>query len=58
MATGEDWLYRPVLAGCCRVESLFDGSLTLADVADLNEALDVRDENERRGREWAARRRD
>ncbi|WP_413206714.1 DUF6889 family protein [Rhodospirillum sp. A1_3_36] len=53
MSNGEDWLYRPVLAGCCRAESLMDGTLDLADVADLNEALDVRDENERRARDWA-----
>lgn len=48
MMSGEDWLYRPVLAGCCRVESLLDGTLSLADIADLNDALDVREENERR----------
>lgn len=56
MATGEDWLYRPVLAGCCRVESLLDGTLSLADIADLNDALDVRDENERRVMEQRNRR--
>lgn len=45
---GEDWLLRPVLAGVCHYESLIDGTLDLADVALLNDALDVRDENERR----------
>ena len=39
---------RPVLAGACRYESLTDGTLGLEDVALLNDALDVRDENERR----------
>lgn len=48
MASGEDWLVRPVLAGTCRFESLVDGTLTLADLADLNDALDCRAENERR----------
>jgi hypothetical protein len=45
---GEDWLLRPVLAGCCRYESLTDGTLGLEDVALLNDALDVQAENERR----------
>lgn len=48
MADGEDWLFRPVLAGLCRFESVVDGTLSLGDLADLNEALDVRAENERR----------
>lgn len=48
MVTGEDWLLRPVLAGCCRYEALLDGTLCLEDVAALNEALDVQAENERR----------
>lgn len=39
---------RPVLEGLCRYESLKDGSLDLGDVARMNEALDVRGENERR----------
>jgi len=48
MAEGEDWLLRPVLDGMCKYESLIDGTLDLADVAKMNEALDVRQENERR----------
>jgi hypothetical protein len=48
MPGGEEWLLRPVLAGCLRYESLIDGTVDLADVASLNDALDVRDENERR----------
>ena len=48
MATGEDWLLRPVIAGCCRYESLLDGSLSLEDMAVMNEALDVQAENEKR----------
>lgn len=48
MASGEDWLMRPVLAGCCKYESLVDGTLGLEDVARMNEALDVREENEAR----------
>ncbi len=37
---------RPVLAKCCLYESLTDGSLSLEDVARLNDALDVEAENE------------
>jgi hypothetical protein len=39
---------RPVLRGCCRYESLIDGTLSLEDVARINLALDVTDENEAR----------
>lgn len=45
---GEDWLLRPVLRGCCRYESLIDGTMGLEDIALLNDALDVQDENEHR----------
>lgn len=39
---------RPVLAGVVRFESLFDGSLDLEHLAMANDALDVKEENERR----------
>lgn len=42
-----DWLLRPAVEGVCRYESLKDGTLSLADVARMNDALDVRQENER-----------
>lgn len=45
---GEDWLLRPVLEGCCKYESLIDGTLSLVDIAQLNDALNVRAENDRR----------
>lgn len=48
MATGEDWLFRPVLAGLLKAESLEDGSVDLELILRLNEALDVQAENERR----------
>jgi hypothetical protein len=48
MASGEEWLLRPVLEGLCNYESLTDGTLTLADIAVLNDALDVKYENEAR----------
>jgi hypothetical protein len=48
MGSGEDWLMRPVLEGMCRYESLKDGSLELLDIARMNDAIDVRNENERR----------
>jgi hypothetical protein len=42
-------LLRPVLAGCIRYTDLLDGSpLDLADIALLNDALDVQAENQRR----------
>ena len=41
-------LMRPVLAGMCKYESLKDGTLDLEDVMIMNDALDVKNENERR----------
>lgn len=45
---GKDWLLRPCIEGMCRFESLNDGTLSLAEVALMNDALDVKCENERR----------
>ena len=42
---------RPVLQEMCRYESLKDGTLDLCDLALMNEALDVKEENERRYQE-------
>ena len=50
MPDNEDWLYRPVVEGLCKYESLKDGSLSLEDVAKMNDALDVKYENESRYR--------
>lgn len=54
MRTEEDWIMRPVLEGCCSYTSLINGDLTLMDVARMNDALDVRTENERRISKWRA----
>lgn len=45
LPNGEDWLLRPVVRQLCRYESLKDGTLDLADIALMNEALDVIEEN-------------
>lgn len=42
---------RPVLRGMCRLESLYDGTLDLEQLALANDALDVMDENDRRAQE-------
>jgi len=47
---GEDWLLAPVIAGMCRYESLKDGTLDLADIALMNDALAVKADNELRAR--------
>lgn len=39
---------RPVLKGLCKYESLLDGTLDLSDLAMMNDALDVQEENEAR----------
>lgn len=48
MDDGEDWLMRPVVEGMCQYESLFNCSLSMADIARMNAALDVKVENENR----------
>lgn len=39
---------RPVIRGLCKYESLKDGTITLYDITLMNDALDVKEENERR----------
>lgn len=46
----EDWVMRPVLEGLCKYGEMKDGTLDLADIARMNDALDVRLENEKRYR--------
>lgn len=48
-----DWLLAPVHAGMCRYESLVDGTLSLHDIALMNDSLIVRRENEALLREIA-----
>lgn len=45
---GLDFLLRPVAAGWIKYTDLLDGSVDLADIADINDALAVYGENERR----------
>lgn len=44
----EGWLLRPVLEGLCQYESLINCTLSLYDIAVMNDALDVKAENEYR----------
>jgi len=46
MPDSEDWLWRPVAAGMCKYESVIDGTLSLADIATMNDILTVKQENE------------
>ena len=48
MHEGEAWLLRPVMEGMCRYESLIDGTLDLEDIVIMNEAIDIRAENQYR----------
>ena len=41
MSSGEDWLMQPVLAGMCQYESYKTGTIDLADVARMNDALAI-----------------
>ena len=44
---------RPVLRGLCRYTDIVDGTLSLYDVAEMNDAIDVLDENTWRAQEAA-----
>ena len=44
----EEWLLQPVEAGMCRYESLIDGTLSLEDIARMNEYIAVQAENRAR----------
>ena len=48
MPDDKDWLYRPMMRGLCRYESLIDGTLHIEDLAEMNAVLDAADENQRR----------
>lgn len=50
-----DWLWRPMMRGLCRYESLVDGSLHIEDVATMNAILDAADENQQRAVKAAER---
>lgn len=43
-----DFIMRPVLRGLCSYESMLNGTLRMVDLARMNDALDVYDENEAR----------
>lgn len=53
MIEEEDWLFRPVLRGLIKAESLLDGTVDLAFIALLNEAMEVEAENSYRARKAA-----
>jgi hypothetical protein len=46
MPDDEDWLWRPVMRGLLKAESLLDPEVRLEFIADLNDAIDVQDEND------------
>jgi hypothetical protein len=46
MHESEDYLFRPVFRGMISAEKIFDGSVTLYQIALMNEAIDVFDENQ------------
>lgn len=46
MPDGLDWLLRPVVKQMCLFESLKDGKIDLADIATMNDCLDVIAENQ------------
>lgn len=47
-----DWVLRPVAKGMCKYESLKDGTLDLADIALMNDMIDLETENNNRYAEW------
>lgn len=56
MSGGEDWVMRPATERMCLYESIKDGTLDLVDIAIMNEALEVKAENQSRIKDWVAKR--
>ena len=52
MPEGEDFLMRPVDAGLIPYTALKDGSVDLADIARMNDWLDLKADNENRIAKW------
>lgn len=48
----EDWIFRPVMRGMIKAESLLDGSVDLAFIDLLNEAIEIEAENTYRGQQY------
>lgn len=48
----EDWLFRPVMRGMIKAESLLDCSVDLAFIDLLNEAIEVEAENTHRNQQY------
>ena len=48
MPEGMDFIMRPVLRGLCKYESLLNGTVRMVDLARMNDAINVYDENEAR----------
>ncbi|MDV2876279.1 DUF6889 family protein [Phytobacter diazotrophicus] len=52
MPDGEDFLRRPVQAGYIRYNALLDGSVDLADIARMNDWIDIKADNDARIERW------
>jgi len=53
MGDGLDWLFRPFMRGKLPYIAVFDCSVTLVDIARINDLLNIADENEARARKAA-----
>jgi hypothetical protein len=47
-----DLLFAPVIAGYWKHREIWDGTYTLDDLLDIIEVMEVKNENERRQREY------
>ena len=57
MIEQEDWVFRPVLKGMIKAESLIDGSIDLNFLALLNEVIDIEAENNQRTQRYLSMKR-
>jgi hypothetical protein len=46
--TKEEWLFRPVFGGMCSYEDIAFNKFNLGHIAEMNELLDIKEENDRR----------
>lgn len=53
MPDGDDWLFTPAMHGLCKYHEVTDGTYHLEDLAEMNDRLRVKFDNERIAHERA-----
>lgn len=55
LKSGEEFIWKPVLAGLCTYRDVTENRVDLCDIATMNELLDLQRSNDRRVQEYEQR---